>query len=68
MPNEPTDEILVLIALSNNEGLGKSAHTQRMNVDEVSDQILDFQPHWICQHECLLEAFAQNICESNKII
>ena len=69
----PAHDILLLIALANNEGSGQSVHKRRLartfaarihyafNVDEDSEQNLDLQFRWISQRVRSLEAFAYNV-------
>ena len=57
----PALEILALIALSSNEGLGEpgqiAARHTSMEVDEKSEENLDLWTHWIHQHGPLKVAF-----------
>ena len=54
---EPAHEILVLIVLLINEGSGKypCLHTQNMDIDEDSYQMIYIKLCYMCQHGCYLE-------------
>ena len=44
------------------------SHTQSMNVDEDSDQELDFKPPWIPQHWRLNEAYANMLVPNSHVL